>query len=227
MTSAPADDPLLPGDVRGARVSTVVIQRVPADRVPRFLECQRALTEAAKRFPGYQSTELFPSADDRPDEWVTIIHFDDQHTLQRWLDSQVRAEWVTKLRDEIGDFQLKTLPSGFGAWFAGLVTGPEGEPPPSWKMAMTVLLGLYPTVMLLALLVGRHMGPLGMALSMLISNTLSVAICQWVVMPPLTTALGPWLRANASDRRSLSIGGLFLIWLVLGGLAVLFHVVTG
>ena len=147
--------------------------------------------------------------------------------MQRWLGSPVRAEWIKKLRDEIGDFQFKTLPSGFGAWFAGLETGPEGEPPPSWKMAMTVLLGLYPTVMLLALLVGRYLSPLGMAVSMLISNTLSVAITQWVVIPPLMNALGPWLRANTPDKRALSIGGLVLIWLLLGGLAVLFRVVAG
>ncbi len=65
MSSAPADDPLVPMDIRGARVSTVVVQRVPADRVQRFLECQRGLTQAAESFPGYQGTELYPPADDR------------------------------------------------------------------------------------------------------------------------------------------------------------------
>jgi len=213
-------------DIRGARVSTVVVHRVPADRVERFLECERGLTQAAEGFAGYKGTELYPPADDRQEEWVAVIHFDDQESLQRWIDSPVRAEWIKKLRADIGDFQLKTLPSGFGAWFAGLVTGPEGEPPPSWKMAMTVLLGLYPTAMLLAVLVGRHLNPLGMAASMLIANTLSVATCQWVVLPPLTNALGPWLNANAPDKRVLSIGGLVLIWLLLGGLMVLFRVVT-
>jgi uncharacterized protein len=225
MNSAPVNEPILPVDIRGALISTVVVQRVPADCVQRFLECQRGLTQAAEGFPGYRGTELYPPADGRQQEWVAVIHFDDQESLQRWIDSPERAEWAKKLRDEIGDFQLKTLPTGFGAWFAGLETGPEGEPPPSWKMAMTVLLGLYPTVMLLALLVGRHLTPLGLAVSMLISNTLSVAICQWVVMPPLTNALGPWLHANAPDRRVLSIGGLVLIWLLLGGLVVLFHMV--
>lgn len=131
------------------------------------------------------------------------------------------------LQDQIGSFQLKTLPSGFGAWFAGLETGTEKETPPSWKMAMTVLLGLYPTVMLLAVYVGRYLNPLGMALSMLIANTLSVATCQWVVIPPLTHALGPWLHANAADKRVLSIGGLILIWLFLGGLVVLFRALAG
>jgi antibiotic biosynthesis monooxygenase (ABM) superfamily enzyme len=227
MKSAPAIDPQVPMDIRGARVSTVVVQRVPADRVQHFLECQRGLTQAAESFPGYRGTELYPPADARQEEWVAVIHFDDHESLERWIDSPVRAEWIKRLRDEIGDFQLKTLPSGFGAWFAGLETGPKGEPPPSWKIALTVLLGLYPTVMVLALLIGRQLSPLGMAVSMLISNTLSVALTQWVVIPPLMNALGPWLRANAPDRRLLSIGGLLAIWLVLGGLAVLFRVVTG
>jgi antibiotic biosynthesis monooxygenase (ABM) superfamily enzyme len=227
MSSPKVDDPLLPKDIRGARASTVVVQRVPADRVPRFLECQRALTQAATGFPGYQSTELFPPADERPEEWVGVIHFDDEQSLERWLDSPVRAEWVKKLHDEIGDFQLKILPAGFGAWFAGLATGPEGKPPPSWKIAMAVLLGLYPIVMLLFVLVGPYLSALGVAASMLISNTISVAIGQWVTMPLLTNGLRTWFDANAPDKKVLSIGGLVLMWLFLGGLVLLFRLVTG
>ncbi len=227
MSTAPTHDPLVPMEIPGARVSTVVVQHVPADRRQHFLECQRWLARAAEEFPGYRGTELYPPADDRTQEWVAVIHFDDHKSLERWLNSPVRAEWTKKLRDEIGDFQLKTLPSGFGAWFAGLVTGPEGEPPPSWKIAMTVLLGLYPTVMVLALLVGPHLSFLGMALSMLIANVLSVALTQWVVIPPLMNALGPWLRANAPEKRVISIGGFVLVWLLLGGLALLFRLVAG
>jgi uncharacterized protein len=227
MDSAVADDPIFPMDVHGARISTVVVQRVPANRVQRFLECQHGLTQAAEGFPGYRGTELYPPADDRQQEWVAVIHFADQGSLKRWIDSPERANWAKMLLDEIGSFQLKTLPSGFGAWFAGLETGTKEETPPSWKMALTVLLGLYPTVMLLAVFVGRYLDPLGMALSMLIANTLSVATCQWVVMPPLTKALGPWLHANAPENRIFSIGGLVLIWLLLGGLVVLFRVVAG
>jgi uncharacterized protein len=227
MSSAPADLSVVPMDIRGARVSTIVVHRVPADRVPRFLECQHGLTQAAEGFPGYKGTELYPPADDRHQEWVAVIHFNDQESLQRWIDSPVRSDWINRLRSEVGDFQLKTLPSGFGAWFAGLQTGPEGEPPPSWKIAMTVLLGLYPTVMVIALLLGKYLAPLGMAWSMLVSNVLSVALTQWVVIPPLMNALGPWLRANAPHERARSIAGFVLIWLVLGGLALAFRVVSG
>jgi uncharacterized protein len=130
MNSAPVNDPLLALNIRGARVSTVVVQRVPADRVPRFLECQRGLTQAAEGFPGYQGTDLYPPADGGDPDWVAVIHFEDQESLRRWIDSSIRAEWTRKLSEEIGDFRLRTLPSGFGAWFAGLVTGPDGQPPP-------------------------------------------------------------------------------------------------
>jgi hypothetical protein len=227
MNSAPVSEPPFPTGIRGARVSTVVVQRVPADGVQRFLEFQRGIMKAAEGFRGYRGTELYPPDDGRHEEWVAVINFDDHESLQCWIDSPARAEWTKQLRDNFGDFQLKTLPSGFGGWFAGLLTAQEGAPPPSWKIAMTVLLGLYPTVMLLALLVGQNLSFLGMAMSMLISNTLSVAILQWVVIPPLTKALGPWLNANTPDGRTLSIGGLILLFLLLGGLAVLFRVVTG
>jgi uncharacterized protein len=227
MNSARADDPLLATGIHGATVSTVVVQRVPAHHVQTFLECQRGLTQAVQGFPGYKGSELYPPADDQHQEWVAVIHFNDQESLQGWIDSPVRARWVKKLRDEIGEFQVKTLPAGFGAWFAGLVTGPEGKPPPSWKIAMTVLLGLYPTVMVLFVLIGPYLSFLGIALSMLISNVLSVSLTQWVVIPPLMNVLGPWLRANEPDKRVLSIGGTVLIWLLLGCLALLFRVATG
>jgi hypothetical protein len=44
MNLAVAHDPIAPTDIRGMWISTVVVQRVPVDRVARFLEYQRGLT---------------------------------------------------------------------------------------------------------------------------------------------------------------------------------------
>jgi hypothetical protein len=155
-----------------------------------------------------------------------VIHFDGPETLRRWLDSPVRAEWIEKRRNELGEFRLKTLPTGFGAWFAGLVNGSEAALP-SWKIALSVLLALYPTVMVLAVCVGPYLSPLGLAVSMLVSNALSVAILQWAVTPALDPLLRPWLRANDQRQRAFSLGGLAAILLLLGGMAVLFRLTAG
>jgi antibiotic biosynthesis monooxygenase (ABM) superfamily enzyme len=227
MDSATPESPGLRMLVLGERASSVIVHRPPPDRVAQFLELQRGITEAAKAFPGYQATDVYPPADRQQAEWVVVIHFDGPEPLQCWLDSPVRAEWVDKLRKEMGDFRLKTLPTGFGAWFARLDNGSAGALPPSWKIALTVLFQLYPTVMVLTFFVSPLLNPLGLAVSMLISNALSVAILQWAVTPALNNLLGPWVGANQETQRRYSLGGLIVILLLLGCMAILFRLVQG
>lgn len=211
--------------LRTSRASAVVVQRVPAAAADAFLEWQRDATEAAEGFAGYCSTDVFPPADGRTGDWVVLIHFEDDESLARWLESPERARRLENLRSKVGEFDLKTFRGGFGAWFAGQGHGAGAAPTP-WKMVMTVVLGLFPTVMLLSIFVGPLTSPLGLAASMLIGNALSVSILQWVVMPRLTRWLGPWLRPDGSGTKAVPYTPA-LILLTLAILAVVFRQVTG
>jgi antibiotic biosynthesis monooxygenase (ABM) superfamily enzyme len=199
---------------------------VPPGVADWFLGWQRGVTAAAEGFAGYRATDLYPPADGQRDEWVVVIHFDDEESLQRWLDSPVRDQWLQRLRAKVGDFEMTRLPGGFGFWFAGQARSPSTVPP-SWKMALTVLLGLYPTVMLLTIFVGPYTSPLGLAVSMLIGNALSVSILQWGVMPALTALLGRWLNVSASREKAVTLAGLGVVLFLLAGMMVLFCQVTG
>ena len=221
------NSPGLPVRVRDARASSVIVHRVPPEKVEQFLELQRGINEAAAAFPGYQATDVYPPVEGHQSEWVVVIHFDDAESWQRWFDSPTRAEWIGKFRNELGDFRLKTLPAGFGAWFAGLVNDPDVAPVPSWKVALSVLLALYPTVMVLTICVRSPLTPLGLAASILVSNALSVCVLQWVVTPVLRPALRPWLQANGDRQRAFSLGGLVAILLLLAGMVMVFRLVTG
>lgn len=221
--SAPvAARPLL--EFRGARASSVIVQPIPPDRAEIFLNWQRGITAAATVFPGYQTTEVYPPADPKDQEWVVVVHFDDATTLQAWLDSPTRAEWTARLPSEIRDFRLKTFPSGFGSWFEGLAE--NDRPLPHWKMFLTVLCGLYPTVMLLTIFLSPHTQRFGLAVAVLIGNAASVSFLEWWGMPVISRAVGPWLRANGKDSRGYSLGGLILILAVLGLMTFLFHLAT-
>ena len=186
-----------PMQIRGTRASSVIVHRLRPDRVGRFLELERGITEAAQAFPGYQATDVYPPAEGQQAEWVVVIHFDGPETLQRWLDSPVRAEWIEKRRNELGAFRLKTLPTGFGAWFAGLVNGSE-DALPSWKIALSVLLALYPTVMVLSLVLSPWLTALPMAGAMFVSNIGSVTLTTWPLMPLLNRLFGFWLVPSPS-----------------------------
>jgi antibiotic biosynthesis monooxygenase (ABM) superfamily enzyme len=213
--------------MRGARASTVIVHHVPPEQEASFLESEREITKAAQGFPGYQATEIYPPSVVGTREWVVVMHFDDQASLQKWIDSPIRLACIEKLKKDIGKFELKTLPSGFGAWFAGLVTEPKDLPPPGWKMVVTVLFALYPIVMLLAIFVGPYTSPLGMAVAMLIANALSCSLLQWVGMPIVTKLLGPWLKANDAQHLAYSMSGLALILVCLASCALIFRLVTG
>jgi antibiotic biosynthesis monooxygenase (ABM) superfamily enzyme len=222
-SSPDAAAPLI--EARGPRASSVIVHRVPAGSAERFAQWQRGVTQAAQRFPGYVGTEHYPPADARHLDWVVVVHFADAAALRHWLDSPERAAWTAKLPPEVADFRLKTLSGGFGPWFAGLV---EADAPlPRWKMALSVLFGLYPTVMLLAVFLVPHLKPLGLAVTMLLSNLASCAFLEWLGMPVVRLVLRPWLRANDRKGKAVSLVGTALIVAALGVMAFLFSLVTG
>lgn len=207
------------------RASSVIVHRIPPESVERFLEWEQGITAAVASSPGYQSSEIYPPLADVQDEWVIVLHFDDSASLQHWLESPLRREWLAKVPAGVGNFSMKTLPAGFGPWFAGMLGGPASGIP-AWKMTLTVLLGLYPTVMLLTLFVTPHLHWLPLAMSVLAGNAISVALLQWLIVPRLQALLGRWLRANGDHERGLSYRGLALILLGLGSLVMVFQLLA-
>jgi antibiotic biosynthesis monooxygenase (ABM) superfamily enzyme len=223
MTSSPSQTPGSQIQLRGPQSSSVIVQRVAPGNREVFLEWQRGVTAAAAAFPGYQATEIYPPAPERPLEWVIVIHFDSEASLRGWLDSPQRAEWTAKLPREIREFRLKTLPSGFAAWFAG----PGDEPLPHWKVFLMVLFGLYPTVVVLAMFLSPFTNRLGLAVALLIGNVASCAFLEWLGSPVIRLLLGPWLRARGKEGRRRNLVGTALIVASLAAMAVLFHFVAG
>ena len=210
--------------LRGPRASTVITQHYPADKADTFMAWQREVAALAGAYPGYQATEVYPPTGGG-DEWVIIIHFDDEARLQAWLDAPERAAWLAKLPDEALGFRQQTMPTGFGSWVAGQTA--DGTPIPSWKSFLLVLLGLYPVVMLLTLVVSPRTVDLGTAFAILLGNVLSVATLQWAVMPLLNRALAPSLAAHWRDGRLVLVVGAALIVAALLGMAVVFRVTSG
>jgi uncharacterized protein len=225
MNTSPSETPVPPIQVHGPQSSSVIVHRVAPGSDQVFLEWQRGITRAAEGFPGYQATEVYSPTADRPREWVIIIHFDNAKNLQDWLDSPQRAEWTAKLPREIREFRLRTLPSGFSAWFAD--PADDGKSLPHWKVFLMVLVGLYPTVMLLTLVLAPHTQRFGLAVALLIANVASCAFLEWLGSPVIRFLIGPWLRARGKEGRVRNLVGTALIIGCLFAMAVLFYFITG
>lgn len=185
-----------------SKTSAAIVQPVPPGATELFVEWQRGITTAASNSVGYLGTDIYPPADGQSTEWITVLHFEDHASLERWIDSDERKWWIGKLPAEVGAFEVKRIGSGFGPWFEK-ATLPGVEIPP-WKMALTVALSLYPTLMLLNVFVMPWIEMTGYSYSRLIGNALSVVLLQWLVVPAVKVPLRRWLEANSPDDRTFS-----------------------
>ena len=199
-----------------SRATAVVVQTVPPELSHEFLEWQRGITRDASLHPGYKYTEIYQPAPGPRGEWVTVVHFESNPLLEAWIKSPVRRKWVDDFKKRFGDFTLKRV-GGFDAWFSD-VDGAD-EKIPDWKMVLTVVAALYPTVMVLTYwLLTPFLKPLSFAAQMLIGNIASVSFLQWVAMPLLTRRLSFWLRPTKAAGLGITLAGLAGI---LAGLALM------
>lgn len=209
-------------NLRNSRASSVIIHRVPHESLKSFLDWEHGIINAAADFPGFTGAEAYPPDDVAGDEWVIILHFDQRASLQQWMDSEVRAEWLKVFPLASKDFHLEVLPTGFGPWFATQVRAAKANVPKPWMMALTVLLSLYPTVMILQLTIAPLLAPIGRSASVLLLNAVTVSLLQWGVMPIVTRCLGPWYRGTPRQK----IVGSFVIFVILFGFLLVFRQFT-
>ena len=182
-----------------------MVQVVPPERSDEFLKWQRRITRDASHFPGYKYTEVYQPAPGAGDVWVTVIHFESNPLLEDWIRSPVRQKWVDDLKERFGDFTLKRV-GGFDVWFSSVQRADEKIP--DWKMVITVVAALYPTVMLLTYWLTPFLKPLAFPGQMLIGNIVSVSFLQWIAMPLLTGRLSFWLRPTKATGLKVTLAGL-------------------
>lgn len=192
-------------------VTAVISHRVTPGREAQFVRWQAKLQKAQEKLPGYVGSELFRPVPGVQENWVSLLRFDTREHLENWLTSEARRKLLDEGRGAYASYDVRRIGSAFGGWFRfGRDTGGAGVPP-NWKQAMSVLLGLYPTVMVLGLTVGRVLQAAGVAdyLALFVSNVLSVSILTWVVMPLINRVLGFWLvPRGAAPARTHVLGAL-------------------
>lgn len=174
-------------------VSAEVSRSVPAGKAVRFEELLREVIMVARGFPGHLGVDVL-----RPEGGGTyriVFRFRSRADYRLWTDSDQRrllVDGIDALLDDGAAAVTRTV-DGWEGWFVTPGYAPP-TPPRRWKMALITLAGVYPIVLLLLTVLQPLTGGWPLALGMLLTMSLSMALMTWVVMPTLTTRLGPWLR---------------------------------
>lgn len=178
-------------------VTVVVTHRVHPNHVDDFLDWQRRISQEESKFEGFRGTELFRPVEGLQDEWTTLYRFDNAEHLDAWLTSAKRQEVLAE-GEKFNDYKMRTIDNSFGSWFAFEENGKEAPPPSETKTAIAVWVGLYPTVVLLALALSPLKLPLWLGL--LVGNLLSSLIMSFFTMPYyVNPLLKRWLRPSPDE----------------------------
>lgn len=174
------------------QVTAVASVRVVPGHEDDYRRLLDELFEHMSHFEGFRRSELFMPVPGVQDEHVAVFSFDTRAHLDAWLDSPERADLLARSAPFVEGDRTVNVMGGFAGWFA---TGGTVTPGVTrWKQAATVLLALFPTSLTITVVRDAIAPDLPLVPAMFVANAVGVAVLTWLLMPPLTRWLGPWLR---------------------------------
>lgn len=79
--------------------TAIASHRVPPDKLDAYLVAQKAITDAARRFPGFVGTEVLAPVPGLQEEWVAIFRLESNHAMQQWLQYPERLRLAKCIED--------------------------------------------------------------------------------------------------------------------------------
>ncbi len=194
----------------------------PRDSIS-FVHSELALREKARNFDGYLESVLLQPGENQG-QWISVMRFISEDDLQTWLVSPDRAAAVADLEQYLQeDFQVVTRQAAFGS----IVAFDKGvaKTTPSWKIAMIILMVLYPTVMLLVRFLNPFLIDSGLdsGLTTWVGSVCSTIILTFALMPLATRLFRRWLDPIHGSGVGTTIKGVVVLLLIYGVSVALFE----
>jgi len=92
------DDSTAQGDAHVPQPATAIASHlVRADKAGEYQSAQNAITDAARKFPGFIGTEVLGPIPGLQAEWVAIFRLESNQAMKRWLDSPEHVQLAARI----------------------------------------------------------------------------------------------------------------------------------
>jgi uncharacterized protein len=193
-------------------VTEVIVTRVNPGKETEFSEWMANVHQMEAKFPGFRGAYVQSPASGQGENWITLLQFDTNVNLDRWLSSSERKNVLKGSEALVDSLEQHRVISPYAGWFGSIAK--NGEVPATWKQGMIVLLVLFPIVVLEVKFLMPYIGGLGLSLSTFIGNAISVSLVTWMMMPLAIKGLGWWLSpVNGNSHTNNCLGTLVVVLL--------------
>lgn len=191
-------------------ITEVFVTQVNPEKEEAYRQWIAKIHQVEAKFPGFRGVYVQSPSQNQGKNWITLLQFDKQENLDRWLSSPERQQVLTESRMLIDSLESHRVISPYAGWFSSLSV--KGESPPVWKQTMIILLVLFPLVMLEVKFLMPQLSGLNRSLETFIGNAISVTLVSWPMMPIAIYFLGWWLSPHAGPRQTI-LGTLIVLGL--------------
>ena len=206
-------------DSRG--VILVLTRRVHPGREEAYEAWLQRIAAAERGADGFLSREDIPPLPDGQDWYTSIIRFESAAKLDAWMATSTCRELIAEVEPLSRDVAKSRIEAGFDGWFPASEEAAKAGPP-AWKMTMSVVLALYPSIFLISWLFTSKVH-WAFPVKLLVSNLIAVSCVSWISMPLVRRLLGRWLAPTAAVSTTVNVGGtigitvalLAMLWIFL------------
>ena len=81
--------------------TAIASHRVHPDKTAQYIEAQKAITDAARRSPGFVGTEVLSPVAGLQEEWVAIFRLESNEAMKQWLGSAERGKLMARIENSL------------------------------------------------------------------------------------------------------------------------------
>lgn len=173
-------------------VTAVISHQIVPGRESGYEKWLKEIAADARTFEGHLGVSIFRPKPGEPPDYVSVLRFDNCHHLKAWLDSDIRRDWIERVKPLIREPEKIQVLTGLEGWF-DLPHQPIQPRPPRYKMALVTWLGVLIATTIISHLLAPFVVYLPAFFISLISTGLTVVALTYFLMPNLTRLFYPWL----------------------------------
>ena len=181
----------------GGSVTVLVNRVVPRAEEEAFTAVLQELLRGFDRFPGTAGSRLFRRPLGGGVEISILQHFASQSDHDAWLASPEFARWRSEVAPPVPMPDHIHRYSGMESFF---VSSKAPDAPPRWKMAVLLLLVVYPLSLALSTWGGPVLDSLPVLAGTFITSVVMVWLMTYVLVPILTNVFQFWLQPESSPK---------------------------
>ena len=81
--------------------TAIASHRVHPDKTSQYIAAQKAITDAARRSPGFVGTEVLSPVAGLQEEWVAIFRLESNEAMKQWLESAERGKLMERIENSL------------------------------------------------------------------------------------------------------------------------------